>query len=172
MIIDDDHRKCWTCGEILHKSHYYKENIQKYFNCKKCESVRLAKIRDSNRYVQVNDCCQYCCPKCRQAICLEDVYDVPGEANFSYFQCPCDYKCRLRHLKEPNPRTGQTYNHAQALCPWCGVWGCDSIGGTCSSEAAKALIQANLAKQQAKIDAKKAARKVPPLILKLKNNKP
>src|SRR3981189_426532 len=136
---------------MLHKSQYYKEDIVKYFKCKKCERARLAKMRDSHRYTEVDGCCCYCCPKCRGPISLDSLYDLVGEGGWSYYNCRCGSQCRLRHRKKEDPRTLQTYHPAQLKCEWCNKFTCNATSAFMCHKGQEA----------------KSTKKVPPLVLKL-----
>ena len=151
---------------MLHKSEYYKADIVKYFNCKKCERVRLAKVRDAARYVTVDDSCCYSCPKCRMAIDMENVYDLVGEGGFSYYNCRCNTPCHLRHKKTANVNTGQTYYPAQMKCEWCGRFTCNATSAyACAKAREKAIDRMDYASKVKR--EKEDAMKVPPLVLKL-----
>ena len=136
---------------MLHKSNYYKEDIVKYFKCKKCERARLAKMRDSHRYVEVDGCCCYCCPKCHGAIDLENVYDLVGDGECSFYDCKCGSQSRLRHKKKADLKTGQTYHPAQLKCEWCNKFTCNATSTLMCHKGLEA----------------KSTKKVPPLVLKL-----
>ena len=122
-----DHRECWTCKQVLHKSSYYKENIIKYWNCILCERARLSKLRDKSRYIQTEDGrCTYVCPRCRTPIDMSLV--IKGDKRFDYYPCQsCQVECRLAHRKDADPRTGAQYHPAKAHCPYCGKWGCTAF---------------------------------------------
>src|SRR3977135_3611506 len=111
---------------MLHKSHFYKEDIVKYCKCKKCESTRLPKHRNAARYVEVDGCCSYCCPSCRKAIDMEKVYDVPGDGKCSFYDCCCGAQNRLRHKKGADSTPGQRYHPAQTKCEWCYNFSCNA----------------------------------------------
>ena len=150
---------------MLHKSEYYKADIVKYFNCKKCERVRLAKVRDAARYVTVDDSCCYCWSKCRVAIDMENVYDLVGEGGFSYYNCRCNTPCHLRHKKTPDVKTGLTYYPAQTKCEWCRNYTCTATNpALCRKEIQMATIKKVVKKT---IPPPKEDGKVPPLTLKL-----
>jgi len=52
-------RECWTCKKMLDKSHYYKGDIKKYYNCKMCERARHA-ARKNKTLKDGEPCCAGC----------------------------------------------------------------------------------------------------------------
>ena len=150
---------------MLHKSNYYKEDIVKYYKCKKCERTRLAKMRNANRYVQMNCCCCYCCPSCHGAIDMEAVYAKVG---CSFYDCKCGVQARLRHKKKSDTATGETYYPAQLKCDWCDNYSCPATSAFTCAKMLKGLEKGRrVAEENERARAMPEATKVPPLVLKL-----
>src|SRR5271154_1391595 len=123
------------------------ENIKKYFNCKVCERARLAKHRDAVRYVEMDGCCCFCCPACRQAVPMNQVYDINNDKKYSFYTCKCGTSLRFRRCKKPDTRTGLCYHPAQGMCQRCMCFACK-----CKGCGARAL------------------QKIPKIVIKLNNN--
>ena len=114
---------------MLHASAFYKNDIKKYFNCKACENVRLAKHRDAARYVEEGGCCCFCCPACKKAVNMEALYDrEDGVAGYIYYDCSCGTDLRFRSAKKADARTGHRLHPAQGRCQRCMCFQCKCKG--------------------------------------------
>jgi hypothetical protein len=150
-----DHRECWTCKKMLHKSEYYKEDIVKYFNCKVCERARLSKLRDAARYCEVDGRCCFCCPRCHKAV---DMSKVEIYGAYSFYTCTCKAEIRFRLSKKINERTGHYYYPPTFRCELSLEYGCRNICCYKAKHTAEPVKSAN--------EPKVEERKVPKLVIR------